>query len=293
MVQRVLSSLPGGHRINYWMQLASKSHSQAIIDARIPNLLEFHEKIQAVRPFSEMRILEISAGWNAINALIFSLLGAKEVIATDYVRHVRLREMIKVLKAARKEASRIAAIRNSPADTVYQEIDRLLETHAEDQLFSAARIKYLAPADATRLGLPDGELDMVYSFGVLAHFPEEQLEPLAKETRRVLKPHGLVAHSMGLQDPYTRYRGGEMTNFLRYSDRTWKFISSGMLYNNRWRASQHTQLYTKLGAKIILADRKFRPEDLPRVKEMQLAKRFEGLSPEDLSTHAYQLICQF
>ena len=86
---------------------------------------------------------------------------------------------------------------------------------SEDQLFAAARIKHLAPADATRLGIPDAELDMVYSFGVLAHFPEEQLEPLAKETRRVLKPHGLMLTAWDYKTLYPISRG-EMTNFLRY-----------------------------------------------------------------------------
>lgn len=293
VIQKILSKTPGGYQINYALQSARGKHSQELVERRIPELLRFLSKINSLQPIFNCQVLELGTGWNAINAVLLSLLGASEVVATDYTRHLRLSHMTKVLLGARKQVDRIAEIRKVDSSTIIEEIDNLLELKTEKSMLEQARINYMAPVEACKLGFPNDRFDLIYSWGVLAHFPEHELPQLAVESQRLLKPNGLAAHFFGLHDPYATQRTEDKVNFLRFSDRTWKLLNSDLQPNNRLRASQHTGFYTDLGAEVLFADRQFRPEVVEKLKAVSVDRKFSGLEMADLATHYYQMICRF
>lgn len=292
LAQKVLSCIPAGKKINYGLQLASGAHSETA-ERRVPELLRFLCKIDELKSISNANVLEVSTGWNAINAVLFSLLGAKEVVATDYVRQLRLALVKKVVRSARKEADLIASIRGIGSDQLLKEIDLLLGLQSEEAFLRHARITYLAPVDACNLEFDDRRFDIVYSCRVLAHFPENQLPLLAQEIKRLLKPGGVVVHSIGLQDPYYKLRNKNKVAFLTYSDKVWRLINSELQSNNRLRASQHAKFYTDLGAEVIFADAKYNQDDIERLKQMSVDSKFSGLTLEDLATSYYDLVCRF
>lgn len=64
----------------------------------------------------------------------------------------------------------------------------------EENLRSRSLAADLRLADATKLPFADSTFDCVYSFGVLHHIPEVEL--VAQEIQRVLKPRGLLMFSV-------------------------------------------------------------------------------------------------
>ncbi len=82
---------------------------------------------------------------------------------------------------------------------------RLQETHPELEChgldFSEVSVEKLQGklpkvfrADCRDTGLPEGEYDLVFSSGLMEHFPDEM--PFVREMRRIVKPTGLMVTSI-------------------------------------------------------------------------------------------------
>lgn len=293
LLQKALSGVPGGNSLNYWAQWALGKHTQDNIALRIPGVAAFARDVDAYTPIAGSDILEIGTGWGAINALFLSLIGAKSVIATDYRPHVHLNTVLDTLEAMRRHAPLLASMRNGSAAGIVSEIDVLASCEDVGELFSRARITYLAPFDACATSLNDASVDLIYSYAVLAHFPSEDLRRFAVESKRILKPGGAVAHKIGLQDPYNRLNGGRNLNFLKFSDRAWELLfQSSIQYNNRLRASEHVAIYQDLDMEILCSDTTLRQKDLDALASLKVDARFVGMAPEDLAAISMKLIAR-
>lgn len=294
LTQKALAWVPGGYAVNHYVSRALGRYRPEFTANRVPIVMDFIRRVDQTAGIADREVLEIGSGWNCINALILSLLGARRVIATDHVPHARLQPIVSTLEAISKHAGLVAAIRKTDPSTVQAEIRRLQGAPNLEELFKAARIEYRAPFDAASTGLNDRSIDLVYSYAVLAHIPTPVLRRFASEAARILRHGGVVAHKIGLDDPYNRLNGGNYVNFLRYSEKSWSFLNhNGLQYNNRLRASQHLDMYRSLGAEILCADTVSPPADVARAKVMKLAPEFEGLKPEDLAAIELILVCRF
>jgi len=56
------------------------------------------------------------------------------------------------------------------------------------------QIPFVHRADCRDTGLPSGEYDLIFSSGLMEHFPDES--PLVREMRRIVKPGGLMVTSI-------------------------------------------------------------------------------------------------
>jgi hypothetical protein len=130
-------------------------------------------------------------------------------------------------------------------------------------------------------------VDFVTSTSTLEHIPEEELLPLLAECRRLLRADGAVSSRIDLSDHFSHFDDSVSPyNFLRYSDRRWSLVNSGLLYQNRLRRSDYVSAFEQAGFTVV-AERSWRPGvELPA----DLDARFRGYDPDDLDVARLRLV---
>ena len=252
LIQKPLSKLPYGYLVNNWLQIRQGTHTVSRIRQRIPGVVGFIDFTRPHMDFRGAHILEYGTGWGALNAFLLSLFGAERVVASDYLPHLTFQVAQDYLQAISEELDVISKASGRSVSILKSEVDEISRAQTLPEMLERARIDYRAPLDLAATGFDDDSFDLVYSYAVKAHLPDVTLRDGASEAKRVLKSGGIVAHSIGLQDPYNKLNGGHLIDFLQYSESVWGFLNhNSVQHNNRVRASQHLSIYTDLGATVL------------------------------------------
>ena len=144
--------------------------------------------------------------------------------------------------------------------------------HANNQI----DISYLAPWDDTSIVKP-GSVDLIYSQAVLEHV--DDLEHTYQALYHWLKPGGVMSHQIDF-----KCHGAvkQWNGHWAFSDRTWRLMKGKKPYSlNREPHSTHLTLLTRNGFKVACD---LRVKTTSEIKRKQLARRFQNLTDEDLST---------
>jgi SAM-dependent methyltransferase len=291
-VQFVLSHVPGGERLNYVLQRGAGSFSENAIGTRVATTAGFLAKNVDV---TDRTIVEIGTGWNAVNPLMMSLFGARLIHTYDHVRHLRLDLAMTVLHRIQAMLDSIVTVSGIPRAVLQQRLDELMAAPDLATLLETARINYVAPGDATRTGLPDHSVDVVYSYAVLEHVSEDVIAALTEEARRVLVPGGVAVHSIGLHDHYVSFDPSiSRVNFLQYPEWAWSlFVKNKISYHNRLREPQFRRIFEEHGARITKSEVFTDPKDLEALKRMKIDARFAGMSPDELAVTKMTVILSY
>jgi len=291
--QALLSAVPGGRSINFALQKMLGTFDMISIRGTL------RQGLRMVRVCREQGldvdgsvIVEIGTGWHPALPLLLSCLGAKEVITYDIARLVNRHLALITLKQL------IASFPEICEDTgiarpILDAWRTTLDTREDVPSFlRSARIRYVAPGDAARTGLPNASVDLVFSHGVLEHVPRDTVDVFLRESYRILKPSGLMYHRIGLHDHYVAFdKAISMVNFLKYSDRAWRFLGQSRLhYQNRLRCSEFLQLIRDRGLRLLWHDTRTDHRSLQALSHIRVAERFMNLSPEDLATHVLMVL---
>lgn len=112
-------------------------------------------------------------------------------------------------------------------------------------------IEYRAPADAAATGLPAESFDVVMSSVVLEHVPEAAILAIYAEMHRILRPGGIMSHSIDMSDHFAHSDTSiSPWHFLRLDDAQWDRINSDLLFQNRLRAEAHLELMRQRGFRL-------------------------------------------
>lgn len=296
-IQWWLGYLPLGHRVNFLLQKLGRVHKPAYKAKRAIGLAKRIASLRAYVPIEGSVVAEVGTGWDAINALLFHLLGAAEIHTYDHLPHVRLsllQTLIAVIAPKTQELSEATGVAKPLLDARLAKLKEAQGSLAS--LLSAAGIRYHAPADACMTGLPDRSVDIFFSMAVLEHVPEPVLSGLAKEAKRILKPDGVCFHEIGLNDHYiTVDRGITKVNFLKYSDRAWDFWVNrpGIGYHNRWREKQFLELFEGFGANFLSVAGEVDPKDLEALKSFAVDPKFARFTARELAVSSTCLALRF
>jgi SAM-dependent methyltransferase len=145
---------------------------------------------------------------------------------------------------------------------------------------------YMAPADARQLPLADSAFDLHFSYAVFEHVPPAEIRAILKEARRVLRPGGLVLHSIDLSDHFA-YGDESITkiNFLQFNDREWnRWAGNQYMYHNRLRAADVFRLFEECGLRVTRKAQTLDERSLCELKRgFPLDSQFAGIAPEDLA----------
>ncbi|MCS6833871.1 MAG: class I SAM-dependent methyltransferase, partial [Flammeovirgaceae bacterium] len=248
IVQKILSNIPFGEDINYWLQ-RNITHTYPISSAELT--WKCHDAIQykylyetyAHRPFSSATILEIGGGRDLCMPLVFYLLGAKRIVVTDLYRQLKLDLLQDVFR--RLQQQQYSWVRAFPFSNI-QTISSLKELG----------IEYLAPIDITREFFTE-KFQLVYSFSTLEHIGHEHLLPLLQRLHFLLHEDGLMIHTINLEDHYT-YTDKTLSpyHFLRYASSTYRWINSSLHFQNRLRLSDYLSIFEQAKFKLCWMDSK-------------------------------------
>jgi hypothetical protein len=81
---------------------------------------------------------------------------------------------------------------------------------------------------------------------------------------------------------------------LKYPEWLWAFwVYNKISYHNRLREKEFIELWRSYGAKIIWSDNKTDPNDIEKLKNMKIDKRFEGMSLQELAIYVTKVIFSF
>ncbi len=222
--------------------------------------------------------LEIGTGRAPTLALGYWLTGASETFTVDLHRYVRpelVEEALSYIKANPEE------VRKTFGELLVAErLETLLsKSLSPTQLMTAAGIRYLAPADAASLPLPNASIDFHTSYTVLEHIPPGAIERIMKEGNRVVRPGGAFAHLIDYSDHFWHsHREIGPFHFLRYSDAHWKRIAGNrFMFMNRLLHDDYRALFAGVHHRIVTEDPiLLSPTDQAAIREgrVPLAPRF-------------------
>ena len=295
LIQFILAVLPGGERVNYIFQRLTGAHSPERIGTRVISLCRMIKGLERHISIERSTVLEIGTGWDAINPLVFYLMGAKVCHTYDHVSHVRYEMVQRVINQMESSIEQIQSITSLPIEVLKDRITNLKTSTDLEELFEKANIICHAPADATRTDLADGSVDIVYSCALLEHVPVNILHDLTTESKRVLRYHGIAFHSIGLHDHYVSVsKSISKVNFLKYSERVWSFfVNNKISYTNRLREKEYIDIFESHGAVILSREHQMDPSDIRALKTMEIDQRFSGMAYEQLAVYYSEMILSF
>ncbi len=228
---------------------------------------------------------ELGTGWHPIIPVGLYLCGAKEVWTIDIeplLRGAAVRQVLKLYGQCEESGNLEKILPERQVDRVRTLKSMLDQKDAKD---TATLLKPLVitvvVADAQKTPVADGTIDFLVSSGVLEYIPRPVLQGILREFKRIGRKGAVMSHRLNLVDQYS-YFDSSITefNFLRYTERQWRWRNSPLIWQNRLRISDYRRLLANAGFELVREESsRGREEDLARVS---LAPEFRNYAREDL-----------
>ena len=293
--QKGLSAVPHAESVNYVLQrfvthkLPPNEERLRRKFARGLNHLEAYERYGPSRPFANAALYEFGAGWDLAIPLTFWMLGAEDQRLFDLRPNLRL-ELVNV------NLKRLARL----APELEQQFERPLRRpdptplRSLDGLEERFGIRYRAPSDARHTNFQSGSMDFISSTVTLEHVPREDVVPLLRECRRLLRPDGILSALIDLSDHFSQIDSSiSRFNFLRYSDRTWRLINSSLQHQNRMRHPDYAAALEEARLEIVWEKSVTAGEkQLDALRELDLAERFRVYPFDELAVVRLRIVAR-
>jgi 2-polyprenyl-3-methyl-5-hydroxy-6-metoxy-1,4-benzoquinol methylase len=152
-------------------------------------------------------------------------------------------------------------------------------------------VRYRAPGDASATGLTAAAIDVVFSNSVLEHVPGPVIEACMREARRILRPRGIVFHSVNCGDhyAYTDRRISQL-NYLRFSSSDWSRWNNAFLYQNRLRYTDFVKMAEDAGFAIEVNTARPAPQRLEQLAAIPVHADFSRYSKDELAVTSIDFI---
>lgn len=297
IIQKVLSAMPGGSRLNSAMQLrvGGLRQFERNVDTKVIGdwlVLASHMKELGI-PVDGRVFVEVGTGWYPTLPVCFHLAGAARCHTMDLHRLMDWNLTQRMLVRLEQHLPAIAGQLSLDEQVLRERLARLRRAGSQAELLDAAGIDYRAPGDATRTGLPDASVDVVFSNSVLEHVPGPVIGALMQETRRVLRGGGIALHSVNCGDHYAYFdRSVTQINYLRYGAAHWWLWNNDLQYQNRLRANDFLALAREAGLAVILDRQRPRPELMATIDQFPVAREFRHYSREQLCTTSIDFVAR-
>ena len=298
-VQRCISALPNSH---FWNELLQTrvTHSleltDEVFDHGLRNCQKYLQQLQRFGPAAQnsFSVFELGTGWFPVVPIGLFLCGAREIWTWDIVPHLtlgRLKLTIgRFLEFERRQTELEPQqtledhIRPEPERfSLLRELMRrceLPQSSKPAELLEMLGIHY-GIGNAGQTGLPAQSVNLIVSNVVFEYLSPEQLSEILREFRRIAAPDAVMSHSIDMSDQYAHF-DNRITyfNFLRFSDRLWRWLNNPIIPLNRLRVSDYRRAFRENGFEIV--DETNQQGDPSELAGIPLAQRFRGYPVEDL-----------
>jgi SAM-dependent methyltransferase len=209
------------------------------------------------------------------------LAGAARVHTVDLNPHLKP-DLVRRCAASLAEYAPLiaAASRTNPEDVARRQRRLVERLSGRVDLADATEgvVHYEAPADAAHTDLDTNTVDVVFSNSVLEHVPPLVIDELYAEALRILRPRGVMFHSVNCGDHYAYVdRNINQLNYLGYSDAEWQAWNNAFLYQNRVRAHEFVERAAAAGFEIVLETGQAREERLRELAAMKVHPQFASV----------------
>lgn len=294
LLQKALSSLPGGQQVNYVFQ-RKITHGIPIPEGRLVEAIDgarrhvdaFARHAAPPADLADATFFEFGAGWDLHIPLTLFALGVGSQVVVDLTPHARADLIADVV--ARLST---AAALDERARTRLRDAAAAAGGSGEVRAVAASfGIAYRAPVDARATGLPADSVDGVTSTSTFEHIPRDDIVPVLEECRRILRPGGVASFLIDYSDHYSQFDASITAyNFLRYSERHWRRYNSSLQFQNRLRHSQYMAMFRAAGLEVLEEWPTVPEAGLAALRTVPVAPPFRDLDPVDLATTAAHIV---
>ena len=296
-IQKVLGVMPGGQTVHHHLQrrIGGLKSFDNECDTKVDDWRLMVEHLTAAGlSLRHATLLEMGTGWYPTFPVCLYLAGAERVVTVDLNRLLDPALTLSMVERLGAHLPLIAQVSRRDAVEVRTSHARLVDALRQGRSISAATesaIDYRAPADASRTGLSPSSIDVVFSNSVLEHVPPPVIDDCFLEAMRILRPGGMMFHSVNCGDHYA-YTDPTINqlHYLAYSDQAWQFWNNAFLYQNRLRAEDFTASAQKAGFKIALDTSRPHPDRLAQLDKINVDPRFERYSRAQLAITSIDFI---
>jgi len=296
VVQKCISFLPFGHRINFFFQkYVSKgvNLSDEYFESRLFHAREHYRYFRKYCSVSEFSHLEIGTGWYPVVPLGMFLCGADSITTVD-LTHLTNEERFRITLKKYHEC-----IRNNKLSVllpgVCSERVKILEDEMKNPSCSSLgaflekfRMEYHV-ADARKIPFKDGSFDLITSNNTFEHIYPDALKGILQEFKRLCKKGGVMSHAIDLSDHFAHMdKSITIYNFLKYSEVQWKWINNDIQPMNRMRIYDYRALYDK--ATIPVTEEINREFNMEEFKKVKISERFLSHPAEENAVSHSQII---
>jgi ubiquinone/menaquinone biosynthesis C-methylase UbiE len=290
IVQKTISYLPFGQNINYFFQKyvtkGENLNDEYFLD-RLGHAKEHIHYYQNITGNSHPNSsLEIGTGWYPIVPISLFLIGSEKIYSVD-IKMLTSKERIittlekflefhnsgKLKDFINYNSERFEVIKSVLKDTDNYDLSRILQL---------LKITYIIE-DARKLSLVDNSIDLVNSNNTFEHIYPELLIPILKEFKRVVKKQdGVMSHFIDMSDHFAHFdKTINIYNFLRFSEKQWKWIDNSIQPQSRIRIYDYKKIYKDLD--IPISELTFREGDINELKSVTLDSSFANKSLEEIA----------
>lgn len=275
----ILSKVPLPYSL--WAKLGVFRHGDMKLPQRALNSLSIHAATAGILDQKTaapcllrkgINVLELGPGDSVFTAVIAKAMGANKVWLVDAgafaVTDISAYQTL--FAFLRKQGFALTNIQNP-------------KTFSE--VLAQCNAAYLTSGVSSLSQIDGQSIDFCFSNAVLEHVPKKEMDLLARELKRVLKPGGISVHRVDLQD----HLSGQLNN-LRFSEEVWEsrlFRKAGF-YTNRIRYAEMVALFEQAGFACNVP-RIVNWDQIPTPKA-RMDKLFRSLPDGDLLVKGFDLV---
>jgi methyltransferase family protein len=290
-IQRVLSNIPIGKSIYYVGQFYFGSLRHYNIEGKMHQGNRLLKALDGSGVAIEgLSAVEIGTGWAPVIPMLFWLFGQKVCNTYDISSLLSPLLVIETAKQLLEHPfAKTPPIKlNNPVafEERRQLLNKLITTGASgNDILEYCGINYHAPCDASKTGLANQSVDIIYSNTVLEHVPPDELNGLFAESHRILSQNGYILHLIDMSDHFAHSDPTiSSINFLQFSEKAFAKYNTCFLYQNRLRVSAWRQIMSDQEFKIIYWQTNIDEKSLKQLPALRIDEAFASLNVDEICT---------